>query len=290
MFRTLCLCLSSALLCPVPAPAQSSGPQLEGTLGIGVTSRDGDTGMGAVDATLTVPLSRRIPLSFELGTYMFVLDGKNPHETYAALAWDDRFRLGVVRPAYDAVLPSVFEGLAPFVAYERAEYSRAAATTRAMRATAVPWGVSAAFSQGATDWQVSLGDAAKGGFTAASISAAHRRDGWQVAAALEAVWPRDGDAELNAKIGARFDIATASFGIALLHPGASDRPDALALDATAPLSDRLELRAAGEITGDGKDAYGLGLDYALSHRAGLTVSVTEDRRHQAAHLTLRYAF
>lgn len=283
-------CLSLALLAPLPALAQSSGVGLDGSVGIGGSSRDGDTGMGVVDVTLTVPLSRRVPLSFELGTYMFVLDGKNPHETYAALAWDDRFRLGVVRPAYDAVLPSVFERAAPFLAYERAEYSRAAATTRAMRATAVPWGVSAAFSQGATDWQLSLGDAAKGGFTAASVSAAHRRGGWQVSAALEAVWPREGEADVNAKLGARFGIGRADLGLALLLPGANEEPDALALDAVAPLSERLDLLAMGELTGNGSDAYGLGLDYAVTPRARLVTSVTEDSRHQAAHLTLRYAF
>lgn len=122
MFRSLFLTL--ALLCPVAALARSF-------------EVEGGTGIGFVDATLTIPLARRGPLDLEIGTYLFALDGKRPHETCAAVVWDDTWRLGAVRPAYDLVLPSVFARAAPHLAYDRAEYSRALATVEAMRRRAL---------------------------------------------------------------------------------------------------------------------------------------------------------
>jgi hypothetical protein len=136
------LCLTAALLYPIGASAEPWS--FAGTLAIGATDLDGGTGIVGLDAMATVPLNARLHVNIEIGTYLYMLEGKRPHETYAALVLDDRWRIGAVRPAYDAVLPSVFSRAAPFLAYGRAEYTRAHATIESMRNTAVPWRVLAA--------------------------------------------------------------------------------------------------------------------------------------------------
>lgn len=293
MFRSISLSL--ALICPFAASAQSlsfDGWSLEGTIAAGATDVLGGSGIGAIDATLKIPLSRRVPLSFEIGTHLFALDGKRPHETYAAFNWDDTWRLGAVRPAYDLVLPSVFARAAPYLAYERAEFTRAHATVEAMRRTAVPWGLSWTQSFGQTDLALSVHDAEKGGFRTASASVRYRGDGWQVAAAVESVWSRDNAHDgVNAKLGARFDLGRADLGVTLMHPEANGKPDALALDVVFPVGTRLDVMAFGEITRDGSDdAYGLALDYKLRPDTSFLFAVTDGAAGSAAHLTLEYRF
>jgi hypothetical protein len=286
MFRTLCL--TAAFLCPLGAVAEPWA--FSGTLTGGATDLDNSSGIAGVDVTATVPMSSN--LGFEFGTYLFALDGKRPHETYAALVINDRWRVGVVRPAYDAVLPSVFARAAPFLAYDRAEYTRAHATVEAMRNTAVPWGVSWQHSIGQTEIAVSAHDAVKGKFRTVSAAVSHNGEGWSFAAAVEPVWLRDGSyAGSNAKFGGRADLGSGSAGMALLHPVANDRPDALSFDLTLPLSSKLEGLAFGEISENHQDdAYGFAVDYSVLPNSSVLFAVTDGALGQAMHLTLERRF
>jgi hypothetical protein len=284
------LCLTAALLCPIGASAEPWS--FAGTLAIGATDLDGGTGIASLDGTATVPLNTRLHLNVEIGTYLFTLEAKRPHETYAALVLDDRWRIGAVRPAYDAVLPSVFSRAAPFLAYGRAEYTRAHATIEAMRNTAVPWGVSWQHSVGQTTLELSAHDAVKGKFRTLSASLAHHREGWSLAAALEPVWLRDGTyLGTNAKLGGRADLGTGSAGLAMLHPVANDRPDAFSFDVVMPLSAKLDGLAFGEFTQDHRDnAYGLALDYDLRPNSTVLFAATDGALGRALHLTLEHRF
>lgn len=285
------LSVSLALLAPLPALALDLS--FDGTLALGATSLDRTQAVGMVDATLTVPLTRRVPLSFELGTYMIVLEGKRPHETYAALAWDDRYRLGVVRPAYDAVLPSVFERAAPLLAYERIEYSRSHATVEAMRATAVPFGLSAEGDQGPVRWWVSAHSDDKGGFDVLSAALSHEGAGWSLAAAVEAVREHDGPERVDSKIGGRLDLAPqVGAGVTWLMPDGNDRDDALALDVLWRATDRLDFSAFGEVTREGRDdAWGLAAEYRFLPDTSAILSGTDsDTGGSAWHLTLNQRF
>ncbi|WP_323771162.1 hypothetical protein [Antarctobacter sp.] len=275
-----------------PAALSAQPVSFEGTLALGTTDIAGGSGIGVVDATVTIPLTRRYPLTFEVGAYLFGLDGKRPHETYGAFAWDDTWRVGVVRPAFDQVLPSVFARAAPYLAYERAEYTRAHATVEAMRRTAVPWGISWQQSFGQTDVAVSLHDANKGNFRSASIALTYQGAGWQLAAAVETLTEDDfTHAGINAKLGARFDMGQMDVGITYLHPDANETPDALALDVVFPVSSRVDMLAFGEITDKGKDdAYGLALDYKVRGDSSVLFAVTDGARDSAMHLTLERRF
>ncbi|MBY6161844.1 hypothetical protein KUV73_13230 [Mameliella alba] len=288
MFRPLLLSLG--LLCPAAAFAQSFS--FDGTVSISAHDVDGGSGIGYIDATATIPITRRYPLSLELGTVLFGLDGKRPHETYAALARDDTWRIGVVRPAYDQVLPSVFTRAAPSLAYERAEYARAHTTVEAMRRTAVPWGLSYQQSYGRTDVAVSLHDAVKGSFRSASFAVAYNGEGWQLAAAVETVSSRDMKHDgINAKIGGRFDLGQLDVGIAWLHPEVNDRPDALALDVVFPVTTKLDMMVFGEFTeGARDDAYGIALDYKLRPETSVLFAATDGAAGSALHLTLEHRF
>jgi hypothetical protein len=302
------LCVFIALANPVLANPVLANPlvgpaaplSFEGTIAIGTNDADGGSGIGAIDATMKITMSTRVPLSLEIGTYLFALDSKRPHETYGALAWNDRLRLGAVRPAYDAVLPSVFARAAPYLAYSRAENTRAHATVEAMRRTAVPWGLS--FGQefgeglggglGVTRVDVSVHDASKGGFRSASVALSQSGDGWQVAAAVESVWSDDGTHHgLNTKLGGRYDFGQSTFGLAWLRAEANDRPDTLAIDFQTPLSDRFDLLAFGETSRDRTDdAYGLALDYGMRADTSVLFAVTESSGGGGVHLTLERRF
>ena len=295
MLRALCLStvlstglslgLSLGLILPLSASAQSLS--FDGTMALGLTDNADRNAIGAIDATLAVPLGKGGG-SFELGAYLFALDGKRPHETYAAFAWNDTWRAGVVRPAYDAVLPSVFQRAAPYLAYKRTEYSRAHATLEAMRHTAVPWGASWQQSFGQTDLAFSAHEASKGGFSAASLSMAHHGTGWMLAAALESVWsPHGGHEGLNAKLGAGFDLGPAQAGIAWLHPDANDRADAVALNFTLPVTSKLDFLAFGEFTDSGKDdAYGIAADTRIRPDTSLLLAGTDGALGPGLHLRL----
>ncbi|MGP6086656.1 hypothetical protein [Antarctobacter jejuensis] len=283
------LLLSLGLIGPLAASAQSLS--FEGTLAVGLTDiGDRDT-VGFVDATLAVPMGLGA-LSFELGGYLYALDGKRPHETYAAFAWDDTWRIGVVRPAYDAVLPSVFQRTAPYLSYLRTEYNRSHTTLEAMRRTAVPWGASWQQSFGQTDLAFSAHDASKGGFSAASLSVAHHGNGWMLAGAIETVWsPHDGHEGINAKVGAQFDIQQAKVGIAWLHPEANDRDEALSLDLAIPVTPKFDVLAFGEFTESGKDdAYGIAVDFKIRPDTSLLLAGTDGAIGPGAHLTLERRF
>ena len=288
MLRPICLTL--ALLCPFSAVAEPLS--FSGTVAIGANDVQGGSGIGFIDATLTVPLTSRVPLTLEIGGYLFALDSKRPHETYVNLSWDDTWRVGAVRPAYDFVLPSVFERAAPYLAYERAEYARSHATVEAMRRTAVPWGLSWTHSTGDADLMVSLHDASKGNFRAASVAFVRQGDGWQISGAVEALWTHEGVFDgLHTKLGGRATAGPAEVGLTWLHPDSNDRPDALAMDVIAPLGDRLDLMAFGEFTEGGMDdAYGIGLDYGLRPDSHVLFAVTDGARGDAVHMTLERRF
>ncbi len=253
----------------LPTALQAQSLEFSGQLALGATQSVPGEAIGQADVTLALPLSRRVPLVFEAGAYLFALYGKTPHETYVALVWNDRLRLGVVRPAYDSVLPSVFEQSAPALAYDRAEYARAQTTVAAMRRTAVPWGLSWRGRAGQLDWAVSAHHAEKGGFSAASLALRHVGEGWELAAAVEQVRGHSGAPDgTNAKIGGRVTIGRAEAGLAALFADANGRSTALAVDLVVPVGSRTRFRAMGEFTEQGKDdAYGLALHHDFTPAA-----------------------
>jgi hypothetical protein len=278
-----------------PAPSYLSKVTFDGVVGLGSSTDNHGAAIGFADVTFGLPLLRRLPLRFEVGTYLFALDGKRPHETYAAFAWNDRLRLGALRPAYDAVLPSVFETSAPYLAYRRSEYTRSHNTVEAMRRTAVPWGLSYTGASGRLDWIVSLHDARKGDFSTASAALTYSGAGWQAMAAVERV-DAGGTRHtgFNAKLGARVTSGILDFGLAYLHPDANRRPDALAIDAAFAASARITLGLMGEVTEDGSDdAYGLSMDYGFRVKGQdvhLTLAATDGVLGRGAHLGVRYHF
>lgn len=144
--------------------------------------------MSRVDAMLTFTLFdvADSPVAFEFGTFGYYYKGDRPHETYAAFVYDDRFRLGVVKPTYDRVLISPFDFTAASIAETRAEYTRARATTEALRFNSVPVGVSYGDTTGDTSWAVSLLDASDGNFRSAAGSAEWRAQAMTFAAAIGA--------------------------------------------------------------------------------------------------------
>jgi len=289
------LSLAAPLATQAAEPEQTSslgGFSYHGTLSIGTTDMKPGPGIGFADVTFGVPLTSRAPLTFEFGTYLFSLDGKRPHETYAAFAWDGRYRLGALRPAYDAVLPSVFEDTAPFLAYSRAEYTRAYNTVEAMRRTAVPWGLSAEGSAGGFDWIVSLHDASKGDFRSASAALTWNGDSYRLMAAVESVWTGENDhIATSSKFGGTYLFDRGEVGLAYLHPEANERPDAVAWHMRVPLADRIGMEAMGEFTEDATDdAYGLAVDYSFREFGKVTIAATDGALHPGLHATYSLKF
>lgn len=276
----------------VPAFAQSL--HLAGEASLSATTVADDPAIGRLDFDLTFPLAakRGLPLSLEIGAFAYVLPQKRPHETYVALAWDERLRLGVVRPAYDFVLPSVFARHAPYLAYARAEYTRAYTTTNAMRRTAVPWGLSYTDQSDTVKWAASAHNASKGGFRSASLAARWDRGEWQLAAAAEGVWDFTGaHGGTNAKLGASWTGAPWTVGAAYLHPGAEKLPDAVSLDVSYQINSHLSLSGFGEVTDKGQDdAFGIAAEYALPPKAALSLAATQWHGDTGLHLTLSRHF
>lgn len=275
-----------------PSLAGAQSVVLDGAIRLGGSSRADDLAVGHLDATLGLPLLRGLRLSAELGVYMFYRDGKNPHETYAALVWDDRLRLGAVRPAYDAVLPSTFLRAAPTIAQDRMEYTLSHATTEAARKTAVPWGLSYQDASGDLFWAISAHRAEKGDFTAASLALSRQSGPFQMAAGIEPVWDNSGSyLGTNAKLGGRWTSGPVDLGLAWLHPDANNRPDALALDAAVALADRITALAFAELTEAGQDdAYGLALQLDVTHSTALFLAGTGGAGDEALHLTVEHRF
>lgn len=270
-------------------PGSADSVDFSGDVTVGVNSFDSRNAIARVDATLTFALARikDRPLTFEFGTFAYFLKGDRPHETYAALAFDNRWRLGVVRPAYDRVLPSAFAFAAPSIANVRAEYTRSRATTEAMRFNSVPVGVSYSDQTGDLTWAVSAHDADDGDFRSASFGLSWQEATLQFAVAAEAVWdPRDRFEGFNAKFGGRWQKDELSVGLAYLHPDANQRPDALAFDIQYAFTTNLTVATFGEITKSrSRDAYGLAATYRFRSGSDIAVSTTSAEDSGDIHLT-----
>jgi len=272
-----------------PGAALSDDITFSGDISVGANSIQDNAFMSRVDAMVTATLFdiRDKPLAFEFGTFGYYYKGDRPHETYAAFVYDDRFRLGVVKPAYDQVLISPFDFTAPSIAETRAEYTRARATTEALRFNSVPVGVSYGDTAGNTAWAVSLLDASDGNFRSASASAEWRAQAVTLAAAVEGVWdPKDDFDGINAKIGARWQQGLFDIGAAVLHPDANRRPDAVAIDANYTVWRDLTLSGFGELTRSRTtSAYGLAARYDFEDRSDVTFAVTDTKANQEVHFT-----
>lgn len=288
MYRVALLILFSTLSLGGKSIAQSL--DFSGDVSLGVNSSDDRIGIAHVDAMLSFGLlsvaERR--LSVELGTFAYFIKGDRPHETYAALAYDDRVRVGVVRPAYDLVLPSVFAATSPQVAEMRAEYTRALTTTEAMRFNAVPVGVSYTSDEGSARWAVSVHDVTKGEQFSAISAAFQRGDGrWVWSFAVEGVWNNWDDFQgINAKVGGGWRGDQWEIGLAYLYPDANARPDAFALAASYAQSKHLSLSAFADITQSaGDDAYGIAGVYDVSDADYFALSNTETGGVNEYHFT-----
>lgn len=272
-----------------PGAALSDGITFSGDISVGANSIQDNAFMSRVDAMVTATLFdiRDKPFAFEFGTFGYYYKGDRPHETYAAFVYDDRFRLGVVKPAYDQVLISPFDFTAPSIAETRAEYTRARATTEALRFNSVPVGVSYDGTAGNTAWAVSLLDASDGNFRSAAAAAEWRAQAVTLAAAVEGVWdPKDDFDGINAKIGARWQHGLFDIGAAVLHPDANQRPDAVAIDANYTVWRDLTLSGFGELTrGSTTSAYGLAARYDFEDRSHVTFAVTDTKADEEVHFT-----
>lgn len=255
-----------------------SAAEFEASTSVGFSTGETTVGIASVDATVRVPLGEAV--AFEFGAVGFVLPKKHPHETYAALTLGRKWQAGVVRPAYDMVLPSVFAASAPYVDHDRMEYARAKVTVAAMRHTAVPLGLSYR-TQGATGWAASLHDGPQDGATAASFAAWTSREGRDYAVAVEAL----PDGRINAKAGLRASYKASTVSVAWLHPDGNDRTDTLALSLDRPAG-RWHLGAMAEATSGAASAYGVSATRALDARHSLTLAATRDGGEARLHVGL----
>lgn len=289
MFRVACA-MSALFLSVTAATAQQV--DFDGELRVGATSLNGGEGIGAADLIMGFDFFRTIPLGAELGFYGFAGKAGRPHETYAAFVWDDKWRVGFTRSAYDTVLTSTFDHTAPMVGLNRVEYTRALATVEPIRRGAVPAGLSYTGTLGDATVVASAHHASKGDFTAVALSVSQEWDSFTLAGAVEGVWAgivtTDG---VNAKLGGSYDFGATRLGLAYHHPGANARPDTLAFDlAWSPL-DGLDLLAFGELSlDDDDDAYGLAADFILRDSTSWIMSATESRSGTAFHATLEQRF
>lgn len=276
-----------ALLCAGQVSAQSF--EFSGDVSVGLNTVDDQYGISRVDAMLSftvLHLDNR-PLSVEFGGFAYFKRKDRPHETYGALAFDNRWRFGFVKPAYDLVLPSVFAYAAPAVAEIRADYVRARATVEPMRVYSVPWGMSYTDQFGDMQFAVSGHRASDGDFGALSTSLGWDTSPVSYGIAVEWVWdPRGSFAGYNAKAGARWKSKLWEIGLAYLHPDANSRPDALAFDVTYAVTRKVALSAFGEMTRTRHDeAYGLSARYRVNPVSDITLSGTTSRDGELAHLT-----
>ena len=172
-------------------------------------------------------------------------------------------------------------------AWHSAEYTRARATTEALRFNSVPVGVSYGETTGTTRWAVSLLDASDGNFRSASAAAEWQAQPVTFAAAIEGVWdPKDEFDGINAKVGARWQADRLNLGAAFLHPDANQRPDALALDINYDVWRDLVLSAFGEITRDSTtSAYGFAARYDFNDRSDMSFAVTDTKTDEEVHFT-----
>ena len=289
MFR-VASALSALILSVSAATAQQV--DFDGELRVGATSLNGGEGIGAADLIMGFDFFRTVPLGAELGFYGFAGKAGRPHETYAALTWNDTWRVGFTRSAYDTVLISTFDHTAPRVGSDRVEYTRALATVEPIRRGAVPWGASYTGTLGQTPFVASAHHASKGDFTAVAFAVEREWENFTLAGAVEGVWAdivtTDG---VNAKIGGTYDLGSTRLGLAYLHPGANARPDTLALDVAYSPLQGLDLLAFSELSLDDKDdAFGVAADFILRDSTSWIVSATETRQGTAFHATLEQRF
>ena len=272
-----------------PGEGTAQGLRFSGDVSLSTNSVNDQHGIARVDAILSLGLFRLAerPLTAELGTFAYFMRGDRPHETYAALAYDDRFRLGIMKPAYDLVLPSVFAFTAPSVAETRAEYAKARTTTEAMRFNSVPIGASYTEDTGNILWGISIHDADDGDFRSASGALEWRDEPWTWAVAMEGVWDRQNEFQgLNTKLGGRWSAENWAFGLAWLHPDANARPDALAFEASYDVSQYLTVMAFGEITDAGHDnAYGIAAKHQIAPDTDMVFSATDGADNTEVHMT-----
>uniref|UniRef100_UPI003B52787F hypothetical protein n=1 Tax=Roseovarius indicus TaxID=540747 RepID=UPI003B52787F len=289
MFR-VASALSALILSVSAATAQQV--DFDGELRVGATSLNGGEGIGAADLIMGFDFFRTVPLGAELGFYGFAGKAGRPHETYAALTWNDTWRVGFTRSAYDTVLISTFDHTAPRVGSDRVEYTRALATVEPIRRGAVPWGACYTGTLGQTTFVASAHHASKGDFTAVAFAVEREWENFTLAGAVEGVWAdivtTDG---VNAKIGGTYDLGSTRLGLAYLHPGANARPDTLALDVAYSPLQGLDLLAFSELSLDDKDdAFGVAADFILRDSTSWIVSATETRQGTAFHATLEQRF
>jgi len=289
MFRVICAALA---LCFSVSTSHAQQLDFDGELRVGATSLYGGEGIGAADLIVGFDFFRTVPLGAEIGFYGFAGKSGRPHETYAALTWNDTWRVGFTRSAYDTVLKSTFDHAAPRVGLDRVEYTRALATVEPIRRGAVPWGVSYTGSFGQTSVVASAHHASKGDFTAVALAVSREWESLTLSGAVEGVWAdivtTDG---INAKLGGTYDFGSLRAGLAYLHPGANARPDTLAFDLAYSPIKGLDLLAFGEISlDDTDDAYGVAADFILRDSTSWILSATDSSGGSAFHATLEQRF
>lgn len=289
MFRAACA-LSALFLTITAATAQQV--DFDGELRVGATGLNGGQGIGAADFVASFDFFRTVPLGAELGFYGFAGRAGRPHETYVALTWKDKWRVGFTRSAYDTVLISAFDHAAPMVGLNRVEYTRALATVEPIRRGAVPAGLSYTAKLGEATWAASAHHASKGDFTAVALAVSQDWERLTLAAAVEGVWAGVATTDgVNAKLGGTYDFGATRLGFAYLHPGANARPDTLALDLAYSPVKGLDLLAFGEISlDDSDDAYGVAADFILRDSTSWIVSATDSQSGSAFHATLEQRF
>lgn len=269
-----------------PLYAESDRPYLSTEAGLSFTDAAPDGAVGTLVLTIAEPPTD--PLGLEAGIFAYLLADRRPHETYIALAWDRRVRLGILRPAYDGVLPSVYSAHTPFLAYTRAEYASAYVTIEGMRRNAVPWGMSVEDANGRLTWAVSAHKAVKGGFRDASVAVGWQQGATQIAAAAEGVWDQDAVWKgSNAKVGVGYATDRAGAHLAYLHPEVNLRPDAVSADIWHDIGPNWTLFAFGTRTVDGQDdAGGIALKRGFGLASDVSLAAASSREGNTMHFGL----
>ena len=281
------------LLVALPGPGKAwERLALSGEVTLGLTGAGQSLPLARIDMTASLPLTRPggAPLGFELGLNQYLKDTKRPHETYAALVWNDRWRLGVVRPAYDSVVPSVFDEAVPQSSYETRAFVLSRATLDAMTRTEIPLGVSADWERGPLRGSVSAHYALRGEATLASAALAWSQDGLSLAAAAELVLEAHGRTRANLKAGLRLRRRVSDLSLSLLAPRANSAQDALQMAYWHRLSPRLWLGAMTHRQRGPGSRSALALRYGAGRLGTWHLAVTDEPGGPALHASVGWRF
>jgi hypothetical protein len=286
---TLSLAAVFALFGPL-AQAQSLpfAVETEGRLSLGYSDRTAGADAFLVgDATLRLDFSglssglgSGLPLGLEIGLYGRADALDTPHETYGALTWDlpggGRFLVGVPRPAYDSFAVSALEHHFPSLGVDRATLTRSEATSGAMFANYLPFGLRFQNETAGLRYAMSVHRADNMDRTIASLGMSREFGDWTIEGAIEAGFGASTD--VGGKMQLHGTVGAVSGGIGYYAPGARPGPDLLEAFASFDPIDRLTLSGVVQVPLDSTldPTIGLSAHYAVRDDVSLALGVVSD--------------